>query len=171
MATPQSVPHSTEGGVWRDRHGVVVPDTESRKSAKGFAGWLLVTPDQDWQQKWETPREVTPQFNQTDTVGPGGHVYVLIFFANPARSDAGTIDIRCDIEVERPNGAYSIQQRDLECDSGPLEGPTQHVFLSGPVLAFVGEPSDPKGQWVVRVMLKDKVRGVSVPLKTTFRLG
>jgi hypothetical protein len=165
-----SIPHSTNDGAWKDTNGKPAPNTEFRKSVKGFGGWLLVTPDQDWEEKWNTPSVVTPRFNEADTVKMGGRIFVLIFFANPALGPDGTATVLCDLEVERPNKTYSVQQKDVDCYKGPLSGPAQSVYLSFPVIGFVGEAGDPPGRWIVRVTLKDKHRGVEVPLRTHFVL-
>jgi len=44
------------------------------------------------------------------------------------------------------------------------------MYLSEPVIAFVGDPGDPAGEWVVRVTLKDNNRKVEVPLRASFFL-
>jgi hypothetical protein len=36
---------------WHDTQEKPIAETEARKSKEGFAGWLLVTPDEDWQEK------------------------------------------------------------------------------------------------------------------------
>jgi hypothetical protein len=35
---------------------------------------------------------------------------------------------------------------------------------------FIGEPTDPIGMWTVEVTLKDNIRKVVLPMKTTFTL-
>lgn len=165
----QPVPHAADNGAWHDEQGKPRPDTPSHKFVNGFGGMLLVTPDKDWQRKWETPSLVVPRFNEAHTVLKGGQLFILIFFSNPAVTSDGEADISCRLEVVRPNGTFSIQQ-DAVCWQGPLTGPVTQVFLAAPSLAFVGDPPDPVGEWVVRVVLKDNIRRVTVPLQTTFVL-
>jgi hypothetical protein len=44
-----------QSSFWKDQHGKPTSETESRRSKNDFAGWLLVTSDQDWQERWEKP--------------------------------------------------------------------------------------------------------------------
>jgi len=156
--------------IWRDAKGNPAPDTEFRRSKNGFGGWLLVTPDTDWQKKWETSPEIIPHFNGSDTVERGKQLFILTFFSNPKTDSNGTADVTCDIDVTRPNGTSSVHQVDAICFRGKLEGDASNVRLSAPILSFTGEPNDPAGKWTVRVILKDNQRQVALPLTTSFTL-
>jgi hypothetical protein len=170
LAGTSAPPAAQHDGFWKDASGTPVSDTRFRKSVGGFGAWLLVTPDQDWEQKWNTPAHSIPQFNEATVVQKGGRVFVLLFFSNPALTKAGRAEVQCDIEVERPDKTISTRQVDAICFDGPVEGPANNLYLSAPVIGFVGEEDDPVGEWVVRVNMKDRVRGVTVPLETSFAL-
>jgi hypothetical protein len=159
--------NSAEG--WRDRQGDPVADTDDRKSVDGFGGWLIVTSDADWKKKWETPSDTTPDFTTARKVPRGKRVFVLSFFVNPRLDAEGKAEVRCDIDLAAPDGTIATHQEDLVCFQGPLKDP-RLVYLSGPVVGFSGDPGDPGGDWEVRVTLRDKVRNVAVPLKTSFTL-
>ncbi|MCO5055749.1 hypothetical protein [Thermomonas sp.] len=81
---------------WRDREGNPVPDSASSKSKDGFAAMLLVTPDKDWQEKWNTPPEVAPHFSTAKEVEAGGEVFILSFLANPRLDVNGMANVTCD---------------------------------------------------------------------------
>ena len=130
----------------------------------------MVTPDQDWEEKWKTPSDTIPYFSETKSVSFGKKIFVLIFFSNPALSQNGEASVTCDLEVIRPNGTYSIQQSDLVCFKGVLNGPQTNLYLSAPVIVFVGESGDPPGKWEVRVTLKDQVKSTAMQLETSFTL-
>ena len=83
---------------------------------------------------------------------------------------SGDADVTCDIDVVRPDGTSSVHQVDVVCFGGALKGSTTNVYLSAPILNFVGEANDPAGKWSVRVTLKDNIHHVSLPLKTSFTL-
>lgn len=155
---------------WRDAQGHPAPNTDFRKSQNGFGGWLLVTSDADWLAKWDTPSETAPNFNEAKTVARGNKVFVLTFFSNPKLNDAKSADVSCDIDIVRPNGTSSIHQLDTVCFKGVLKGNPLNMYLSAPILNFVGEPDDPAGEWLVSITLKDNIRHVSLPLKTSFVL-
>jgi hypothetical protein len=155
---------------WRDDQGNFVSNSEARSAVDGFGGWLLVTSDADWKQKWETSPNTVPRFTEAHIVPRGKHVFILTFFANAKLSSAGEADVTCDIDVVRPDGSSSVHQIDAVCFRGHVWGVPTNVYLSHPTLDFVGEPGDPAGKWLVRITLKDNVRHVSLPLKTSFTL-
>jgi hypothetical protein len=159
-----------EDRFWRDEHGNFTPNTEARSAVAGFGGWLLATSDSDWRSKWETSPNTVPRFTEAKTVGRGEQVYILTFFANPKLTEKDVADVTCDIDVVRPDGTASVHQVDAVCFRGQLKGPATNVYLSAPILDFVGETNDPAGEWLVRVTLKDDIRNVSLQLKTSFTL-
>ena len=156
--------------IWRDASGAPVPDTGSMKSSKDFGGSLLITPDDDWKEKWDTPPDTKPNFNRADVIPYGKKVYVLTFFANPKLDQQNKANIRCDIQITAPTGKVSMSKKDLTCFSGAIAGRLYNTYLSDPVIAFRGDPGDPPGEWSVEVFLRDANRNVVLPLKSSFRL-
>lgn len=161
---------NAEETLWKDRAGKPAPSTESRKSKNDFGGWLLVTPDLDWKKKWETSPETVPHYRTSDVVNRGEKLFVLIFFVHPAVDGQGNADVTCDVESVRPDGTFSIRQKDVVCLRGKLMGNPYNIRLAPGVIEFTGEPKDPAGKWTVRVTIKDNRRRVVLPLKTSFTL-
>lgn len=144
--------------------------TDKPAAARGLAGWLVATPDADWREKWDTPEETVPQFRQASSVARGQQLFVLTFFANPAQSDGGRVNLRCDLQILRPDGSAASNETDLVCFDGTLRGKPGTMYLALPVVAMSGDPDDPLGTWTVRVLLKDKVGNTELPLQTSFEL-
>lgn len=161
---------STTAPAWRDEHGRAAPETEFRKSKDDFGGWLVVTPDADWKEKWNTSPETVPRFSTADTVERGKSLTILIFFINPKRDAGNNVEVTCDIQSIRPDGTFSVDQKDLPCLKGELQGNPYNIRLAAPVIKYVGEERDPTGKWIIRVTLKDKQRNVELPLQTSFTL-
>lgn len=159
-----------ESGGWITRDGKPVPNSDSMKSIDGFGGSLVVTPDPDWEAKWNTPPETAPSFRTASKVRYGENLTVLTFFINPKTNEAGEIDVVCDIKITRPDGSQSIGAKEIECAKGKLEGDPHNVRLSSAVIKFVGEKGDLPGTWKIEVNLTDRNRKVVVPLKTRFDL-
>ncbi|MFA5506012.1 MAG: hypothetical protein WC423_11330 [Vulcanimicrobiota bacterium] len=136
----------------------------------GFAGMLLVTPDPDWEEKWNTSTEAVPRFTQASTVSYGEALTILTFFANPKPDSSGNIHLVCDIRVIRPDGSFSIDEKSIECAKGKLMGNPDNVRLSPAILKFTGEKDDLPGLWRIEINLTDKVRGTSLLLKSQFEL-
>ena len=170
LAIAWSSPAGSQDEFWVDRDGNPTPDTEARKSVDGFGGWLLVTPDPDWDEKWRTSPETIPHYNEASTVSIGETLMTLIFFANPMVGEDGIVDVRCDLRVVRPDGSFSVEMTDYECFKGPIQGSPSSIRLSNALLGFVGEPDDQRGEWVTEVRLTDMVRSASVELTTRFEL-
>lgn len=164
----KSTVQSTAG--WHDSGGKPVAETEVMKSKDDFGGSLLATTDDNWEKKWNTPPETKPNFNKAGIVPYGKKIYILTFFANPKLDQQGKANVRCDLRISAPTGKVSFEQKDATCFAGAMQGSPFALRLSAPVVAFSGDPDDPAGTWSVEVMLRDAVRNVELPLRTTFEL-
>ncbi|MFY2765301.1 hypothetical protein [Arenimonas sp. MALMAid1274] len=150
--------------------GQPLPDTASRQSKRGFSGALVITADPDWRAKWDQPSDRTPQFEPATQVRRGGQLSMLVFFANPRLDADRKADVRCDIQVTRPDGSVSAEQDNVVCYQGPALGNELHVYLAAPVIYFLAEPEDLAGRWTVKVTLRDDARRVMLPLEASFEL-
>ncbi len=159
-----------ESGYWIDSSGKPIPETDSMKSKDDFGGSLIITTDDDWQKKWDTPPDTKPNFTQADVVPYGKKIYVLTFFANPKLDVAGKANVRCDVQITDPAGKVSLSQKNLPCFTGAITGDPYNLYLSAPVIAFSGDPGDPAGIWLVEVDLEDTNRNVKLPLRASFQL-
>ena len=155
---------------WRLSNGEKAPNRENQKSINGFGAWLVVTPDKDWEDKWNTPRENVPHFSEARDVKLGQELTILPFFANPKLDKNLNLEILCDIKVQKPDGTYSINERNIICAKGLLNGDPWSIFLTQTVLKYVGEEGDLFGTWTVFFEINDSVRNVTVPLQTSFNL-
>ena len=153
---------------WQDKDGNPIPDSPSSKSINGFAAMLLVTPDKDWEEKWNTLPETAPHFSEASEVGAGNELYILTFLANPKLDESGMANVTCDFIVTRPDGSKNINELDMPCFVTKLTTDPKSVYLSAASLMYVAEPADPRGKWVVNVTLRDNVRNVEIPLETSF---
>jgi len=158
-------------GGWVSRDGSRVPNRDNMKSVNGFGGWLVVTPDKDWEQKWETPPENIPHFSEASEVSYGEQLTILTFYINPKLNDAGEFNLSCDIKVTRPDGSFSINAKDYDCGSGKLMGNPRNIRLAPTVIKYIGESGDLPGKWIVEVNIIDNIRRTKIPLKTSFNLG
>ena len=156
--------------VWKAANGRPLQETESMKSNEGFGGSVLVTLDEDWQAKWDTPPQTRPEFRRADTVPYGKKVFVLVFFSNAKLDAQGNANVRCDLQLVEPSGKLALERKDMTCYAGKIAGSPYNLYLSAPVIGFSGDPGDPVGTWEVRVVLRDAVRDVALPLKASFGL-
>jgi hypothetical protein len=155
--------------TWHDRQGNTIPESDSQRSIDGFAGLLVVTPDENWYEKWNTPPETIPEFTSAKTpIRNGDKVFFLTVLSNPGTNSEGKADVWCDMNIVRPDGTVSLNETDKPCFQATLAGGSHNLYLSELVAGFLAEPKDIRGKWVVSVTLKDKIRGVSLALKNSF---
>jgi hypothetical protein len=146
------------------------PDTEFRKTKNDFAGMLLVTPDLDWEKKWNTPPDTIPYFKEAKNVNIGEELRILTFFVNPKIDSNGDVNVVCGIKVTRPNGTVSADKKNIPCMKGKLLGDPNNIRLSPAVIHYVGEKSDPLGMWIVDVGIQDVNRQTLLQLRAYFNL-
>jgi hypothetical protein len=155
--------------TWHDRQGNSIQESDSQRSIDGFAGLLVVTPDENWYEKWNTPPETTPEFTSAKTpIHNGDKLFFLTVLSNPGTNSEGKADVWCDMKVIRPDGTVSLRETDKPCFQATLPGGSHNLYLSELVAGFLAEPNDLRGPWVVTVTLKDKIRGVSLSLRNSF---
>lgn len=155
---------------WQESGRGPAAETPHRRSAGGFGGWLLVTPDADWEMEWLTPADHTPHFSETDSLAIGEKVTILIFASNAKRDASGRVDVACDIRIRRADGSFAVDEKGIGCLSGQPEGPTHSILLSNVQIEFVGEAKDPVGDWTIEVTLTDRNRLVTLPLRRVVTL-
>ncbi len=153
---------------WRAKNGNIVPNSDNMKSIKGFGGWLVITSDADWEEKWNTPTYVSPEFNEASNVYYGQKLTILTFFINPKVSDVGSVNITCGVKITRPDDTISVDNQNIECLKDIVIDNPRNVHLSPIVIDYIGEEGDPPGEWVVEVNINDINRGAYIPLKNTF---
>lgn len=157
-----------KSGAWRSKDGGIFPETPSRGSVGSMGGMILITPDQDWKEKWNTPKETMPQFSQASEVSLGDSIFLITFFGNPSTDDAGRSKLYCDFSLVRPDGTTAAERQDLECF--PLEVAIERniTYMTNVTIEFKAEPKDQKGQWTYRTILKDRITGLELPLEAKF---
>jgi hypothetical protein len=155
---------------WTGPDGKPLPDTASHQTKRGFSGALVITDDTNWSANWHAPGSGVPTVTEASEVRRGGQLAILVFFANPKLDAARQADVRCDIEVRRPDGSVSADQKNLVCYQGPALGDERHTYLAAPVMRFLAEPNDLAGVWTVKVTLRDGGRRVTLPLASEFTL-
>lgn len=160
-----------EQGGWTDMQGHRHADTESARSVEGFSAMLVMTSDPHWREKWDTPPETVVEFKAASEVSLGGSLEILTLIANPkVDPTTGKANVTCDVTLRRPDSSVSIEQKDLPCFQAAPQGDPRNVQLTDVQIAFLAEPGDPPGRWLVAVVVHDRVRGVELPLRTSFQL-
>ncbi|MBW3165925.1 hypothetical protein [Ferrimonas balearica] len=141
---------------------VLQPQPVGSSSNEGFEIILLITPDPDWEAKWNTPPTVAPQFNTADQLEIGEQVTILPFYINPMPDAQGEVRITCQFTITAPDGQQLLDKDAKLCADGGLVGSPTSVRLAPHYFKFIGESTDAPGLWQFGVTMTDEVRGVSV---------
>ena len=157
-----------KSGAWRSQDGSFFEETPSRGSAGSMGGMILITTDQDWKEKWNTPKEATPQFSEASEVSPGDPLFLITFFGNPSTDKAGRAILSCDFSLLKPDGTVAAQQKDLECFPQEVAIERNITYMTNVTIEFKAESSDPKGLWTYRKVLKDRVSNLELALEAKF---
>ena len=153
---------------WATKEGKPIPESGNVRSRDGFHAMLLITSDADWQKEWNTPTEHTPHFTEAHSVRTGGELHILGFLSNPLLDKDKAANVSCDFAVIRPDGSFSINDKDFACFKATLETNPRNLYMSTASLKFLSEASDPKGTWRVAIVMWDLNRGVEVTLEDSF---
>ncbi|UAU33963.1 hypothetical protein [Xanthomonas campestris] len=156
---------------WIDTQGQPIPNSSSRKAVQDLGASLLLTPDANWQQKWNTPSDTTPHFNEVDHLATGEVLFMLILLSNPCLDAQRHTDVVCNIRIIDPTGHLVQDTTDTPCLQGELSGDPRNVYMAQASLHVEAEADDPPGRWQVQVTVNDRQRGVSIPLSTSFTMG
>ncbi|WP_321529260.1 hypothetical protein [Sedimenticola selenatireducens] len=161
---------NAESRVWLGAERNDWEHTEYRKVENDFGGSLVITSDLNWQQKWETPPDNVPPFAEAETVRVGEGIVILTFFVNPKVNEYGQASVRCALKVTRPDGTEAANYESFWCLNDTPMGDINNVRLSPAIINFIGEESDPLGEWVVEVNIHDVLRNTELNLRRSFTL-
>ncbi|MCP5076242.1 MAG: hypothetical protein GY947_23470 [Rhodobacteraceae bacterium] len=128
----------------------------------GFRALTIITVDENWQEKWDTPPDVIPRFKTSSKLGVGDAATLLVFFAN-AHTENGIAKITCDLLLSKPDGTELNRGPEI-CGEGKMEGRPENLRLTGLQVRFEIDEDDPVGVWNFEIGVRDEVRGSRVPL-------
>jgi hypothetical protein len=165
-----ALPLSAFAEGWTDPYGYPLPNTENKKTIAGFSGWLLITSDPDWKEKFDSAESVLPQLTTVNEIGLGEKITILTLYKNPQIDTENRIDLTCDLKITRPDGTLSSDETDLTCASEELIGPADNIRRTYLVIDFIAELKDLYGVWTIEIILKDRNAKIEIPLKERFAL-
>ena len=145
------------------------PTMKADSGPGGLKAMLLITADPDWEEKWNTPAHVTPEFATAHEVTEGGELAILTFISTPALDAEGNTDVVCRFRIVRPDGRESIEP-ERPCFNTRLATDPANIYLTTIRVRFLAEPADPKGRWDVSVEVTDRVAGITLTVADAFEL-
>ena len=138
-------------------------EPSARGSDQGFDVFAFVTVDQNWQEKWQTPRAETPSFDTRSNVSPGQTITLLMLFRGAEMNENG-ISLSCDVKIIAPDGAVLGQMPPTPCGEGKVPNPKTDFYMATRNVEILLTDDFPRGPLVFLVGVKDNLRDLYLPL-------
>lgn len=135
----------------------------------GFGAAVVITPDSRWKSRRGALLHEMPKPARLDSLCVGGKVWALIFLTNPLPDAEGGVNVTCDVRTVRPNGKVTLH-REVCALRRKDAGRKSHIYLAEFVVTMLGEEKDPLGEWVLEFVVRDRNRGVEVPIVGRYTL-
>jgi hypothetical protein len=155
---------------WR-KDGKPVADTPNMKSKNGFGAQLFLTESQQFFEDWNKPETPNLQTLEKDKAHRNVPVFTAILFVDPGTDASGSVDVTCDIVVRKPDGHVYGEQKDVVGWKGKYLVPAHNLQLTQGRMGIRIEPQDPSGTYTVEVIVRDNIKKIELPLKTTFEIA
>jgi hypothetical protein len=154
---------------WRV-NGEVVADTAWRK-AWGDHGAMLQLTDRPEElfAAWEIPAAAVAT-STTEIAKRGEPIVGVVLFSGCTPNSAGVCDAEAYFQVFKPDGSPYGAEEQVEVWIGKSPPAAGQLQLSVGAMGVRIEPQDPKGTYVMRARLRDKVSQAEVVLTRTFRV-
>ena len=154
-------------GIGAGSHAASLHNDPSESRAGGFSAKVLITADAHWQDKWNTPPEVAPNFIPAGAVKMTDPVWVLVFFHGAGMDAKGAVHLSCDYTVTGPDGVVELEKAGVKCFDDRVRD-ARLVYLSPVVLTMTSEPGDAAGPHRVKVVVHDQVSGAQVSVQSGY---
>jgi len=145
-------------------------DTDTVRTVNGFSALIFATMDKDWEQKWNTPSEQPFHVTSVSSLRVGEQLALLLLFANPKPDKNENIDVTYDLKITRPNNKVTEQKNLVAGKFRVKDKNLRNIFMAEQLTGFLGEATDPLGEWVFEFQVRDNIRGTVVPLKLKLTL-
>ncbi|OGW85005.1 MAG: hypothetical protein A2987_03445 [Omnitrophica bacterium RIFCSPLOWO2_01_FULL_45_10] len=141
-------------------------DTENEKSKDGFGVQLWLTTDGNLYEEWSKPE--VPEWTVTKRAKRNKPVYAVIIFINPPVNEKGECDISGDILIRQPDGKVYADIKDFKIWQNKPAPPKNNIGLAENDVTIMIENNDPLGIYTIDVLVKDRVKKITIPLHYEF---
>jgi len=158
----------SEKFMWRDSDGKSTPDTANMKAKDGFGGQFILSSNEGIYADWAKPE--TPRIDVASKLAVGELLVPVVIFVNPKKDKDGSIDVTYDLRIYKPDGSLAREISGIVCAKGVFNAPQFNLQLSQSEAKWGAEATDPLGTWTFKLLLKDNVRGIGLPLETSVEI-
>ena len=129
---------------------------------------MHLTEDAQFFEDWAKPE--TPHLTTTNKARRNIPLHTVIEFNDPGLKPDGSADITVDMKTLKPDGSVYAEEKNVVCWKGKYDAPAQNLQLAQGHIALRIEPQDPAGVYTIEAVVRDNVKKVELPLKTTFEV-
>lgn len=175
-------PMTADAG-WRTRDGVMLEDTPSQQSERGFGAMLQIATEAEsnrFHEEWYgTATDHSPKLQTIDTARRGDTVSVLVLYAGCALDDATQDSIAtgkapCDaqlrLRVVAPDGSDYSNPEEMSLAQSQPSSPGHVMQLSPVELKIRFEPEDALGDYRIEARIDHPDKDSLLQLSTTLTL-
>jgi hypothetical protein len=159
-------PRSMEG-YWNE-NGKKMEDTSNIKHKGYFGAQLWVISNKNFFDIWNTPE--TPKLNLVKKTVRNKDIFVVLMFTAPGADANGNADVVFDFLLKKPDGSAYADYKDLDAWHNKPVPKAGDIQLAVQDIGVKIEDNDPLGKYTVEVLVKDKIKGVELPLSYEFEV-
>lgn len=145
-------------------NGTPASDSDNLKSMNGFGASLWIINDSSFFDSWNRPE--TPNLRVTNTAIRNQPVFVTIIFTNPGTDDSGKANVTADVTITSPDGKIYGEFKDIEVWQRAYPFTDNITQLAVEHIGIKIEDHEQLGTYRVAAVIKDKIRNVTLVLKT-----
>lgn len=158
-----------QGAESWQKEGKAAPNTPSMKSKNGFGAQLFLTENAQVIQDWNKPE--VPKITPVEKAQRSVPIFTVILFVEPGIDASGIANVTCDIVVRKPDGGIYGERKNTVVWKHKYLAHSRALQLSEGYMGIRIEPKDPSGTYTVEVVVRDHLKKVQLPLKTTFQVA
>lgn len=149
-------------------NGKPVSDKPNLNIVNGFSVMLFLTdnPRIFEERNTKTPLNIEPLTKARRNIP----IHAVILMSDPGVDSAGAADVTVDLAVRKPGGGIFAQTKDSVCWKGKYVAPAHSLQLSKGRMAIQINPGDLPGIYTVEITVRDNIKKIDVPVKTTFEV-
>ncbi|MDD4871906.1 MAG: hypothetical protein PHR77_15215 [Kiritimatiellae bacterium] len=160
---PSPQPSKEDGWL---KNGKSIPDSNNIKSKNGFGVQMWIINDKSFFDNWNKPE--TPKVPITQTAIRNKPVFIIFVFINPGVDKESKANVTADVTIKSPDGKIYGDFKDIEILQQIYKVPQNSIQLAVGNLGVKIEDGEQLGTYKVNAKIKDKIKNVTLELKTDF---
>jgi hypothetical protein len=138
----------------------------SQASKNGFSAMMFFTEDLDFPKNFAQGGDIT--LDATTSVRVDTPFLLTVSFSGPGVTSEGNADVALDITITKPDGTTYFEAKDAPAWKGRYPYSETSTQLAEAVVKLTIKSKDPVGRYTAKGTIRDKVKGIDLPIEKTF---